>query len=119
MLESIVSNVIAGAVLLAFEAVVKAMFKKYQATKEYQKLTYCVALILLAASVSLVLAVLCSDNLVLLLLFLVPFVFGIVAILMVFRAFVRIALDAVSVAADLCAELGAEESGQHDEQTVR
>jgi hypothetical protein len=119
MLESILGNVIGGAALLLLEIAVKALFKKYQATKEYQKLTFCAALILLAASISLVIAVIYRDSPLLLLLFSVPFVFGIVVVLMAFRGFAKIALDAVAFIAGLHGKASAEESSQHDEQTVR
>lgn len=115
MLESILGNVIGGAALLLLEIAVKALFKKYQATKEYQKLTFCAALILLAASVSLVIAVIYRDSPLLLLLFSVPFVFGIVVVLMAFRGFARIVLDTIAFAASLRGEVGAEERGEHDE----
>ena len=119
VLDSIVGTVVGGVVLLALEATGKAMFKKYQATKEYQKLTFCAALILLAASVSLVIAVIYRDSPLLLLLFSVPFVSGIVTVLMAFRGFAKIALDAVAFIAGLHGKASAEESSQHDEQTVR
>lgn len=115
VLDSIVGTVVGGVVLLALEAAGKAMFKKYQATKEYQKLTFCVALILLASSMSLVIAVLYHNNPAVLLLFSIPFVSGIVTVLMAFRGFARIVLDTIAFAASLRGEVGAEERGEHDE----
>lgn len=114
-MDSIVGTVVGGVVLLVLEATGKAMFKKYQATKEYQKLTFCVALILLASSVSLVIAVLYHNNPAMLLLFSIPFVSGIVTVLMAFRGFARIVLDTIAFAASLRGEAGTEERGEHDE----